>query len=65
MKLLDPQILHKLIWQHTCESIMSDAKFNQIKLIISAPLKLKYEYTSEMPIFLGWTIISYKKIESF
>jgi len=53
--------LYKLIWQNTCESMMADALFNQVKLEITAPLKLKYIYIIEKPIFLGWLILSYKE----
>jgi DNA topoisomerase-1 len=55
--------LYNLIWRTTIESCMASAKYNNIKTIISAPLELHYEYTLEIPVFLGWKTISIKNIE--
>jgi len=52
--------MYRLIWRNTLESCMSDAKYNNIKATISAPFDKKYEYTIEIPIFLGWKIVSDK-----
>jgi len=49
--------MYRLIWRNTLESCMSDAKYNNIKATINAPLEKKYEYTIEIPLFLGWKII--------
>jgi DNA topoisomerase-1 len=55
--------LYNLIWRTTIESCMSPAKYNNIKTTITAPLELNYEYTIEIPIFLGWKKIGIKNIE--
>uniref|UniRef100_A0A6C0JLD4 DNA topoisomerase n=1 Tax=viral metagenome TaxID=1070528 RepID=A0A6C0JLD4_9ZZZZ len=49
--------MYRLIWRNTLESCMADAKYNTIKVEISAPLDYKYQYTIEIPIFLGWKIV--------
>ena len=54
--------LYNLIWRTTIESCMSQAKYNNIKTTITAPLELHYEYIIEIPIFLGWRKIGIKNI---
>jgi len=52
--------MYKLIWKNTVESCMADAKYNNIKTNITAPFELLYEYTIEIPVFLGWQILDKK-----
>jgi DNA topoisomerase-1 len=47
--------LYKLIWRNTVESCMSEAKYNNTPLIITAPKDLTYKHVIEVPIFLGFT----------
>ena len=49
--------LYELIWKTTMKSCMSDAKYNQIKAKIEAPLKCKYTRNEEEVVFPGWKII--------
>jgi DNA topoisomerase-1 len=53
--------MYKLIWRNTVESCMSDAKYNYIKAVITAPLEKQYHHTIEIPVFLGWKIITNKQ----
>jgi len=55
--------LYKLIWKNTVESCMSEAKYKAIPLGISGPNETKYTYTHEIPLFLGWKIVSDKKLD--
>ena len=52
--------MYRLIWKNTVESCMADAKYNNIKTTITAPLDLLYEYTIEIPVFLGWQKVGEK-----
>ena len=52
--------MYKLIWTNTLESCMSSASFYSIKVNISAPLNLKYSYTTELIDFPGWKIVENK-----
>jgi DNA topoisomerase-1 len=52
--------MYKLIWRNTLESCMSDAKYKTTKVSISAPLEKQYQYTVEIPIFLGWKTVTNK-----
>ena len=52
--------MYRLIWKNTVESCMAESKYNNIKTTITAPLELLYEYTIEMPIFLGWQVVNEK-----
>ena len=47
--------LYKLIWRNTVESCMSSAKYNNICVLITAPMKHTYKYNVEVPLFLGFT----------
>lgn len=49
--------LYRLIWNNTVESMMAPAVYNQLKVNITAPENLNYQYTSEKIIFAGWKII--------
>jgi len=52
--------LYRMIWQNTVESCMKHATYEVTKVNISAPLDLHYNYTIEIPIDLGWKIVSSK-----
>ena len=56
--------MYKLIWKHTIESCMSDARYKAIPLEVSGAENTKYMYTHDIPIFLGWKIVSEKKSET-
>lgn len=62
----EPRInnLYKLIWTNTIESTMSDAVYNIVDCIITAPNDYKYKNTIESPIFLGWKKIKSKEDET-
>jgi DNA topoisomerase-1 len=47
--------LYKLIWRNTVESCMSEAKYNNTPLTMTAPKNLTYKHIIEVPIFLGFT----------
>ena len=51
------QRLYKLIWQHTAESCMAEAKYNLLCASITAPEKHKYRCSTELVTFPGWLII--------
>jgi len=53
--------MYKLIWRNTLESCMADAKYNVVKATISGALENLYEHIVEIPVFLGWKIITDKK----
>ena len=46
--------LYRLIWENTVESCMTPAKYDIIKISISAPDDLHYKYAVEIPLELGW-----------
>ena len=50
--------LYNLIWSHTIESCMADAKVNVIKACITAPMSYIYEYKAELVVFPGWLIVN-------
>ena len=52
--------MYKLIWQNTLESCMNPASYYSITASISAPLNMKYNYTSELIDFPGWKIVENK-----
>jgi DNA topoisomerase-1 len=52
--------MYRLIWRNTLESCMADAKYNTIKASISAPEEHQYQYIIEIPVFLGWKVVSDK-----
>ena len=54
--------LYLLIWQTTMESCMSPAEYTCFKNYVSTYMdNTRYSYMSELPHFLGWKIIKYKK----
>jgi DNA topoisomerase-1 len=46
--------MYRMIWRNTVESCMSDAKYNNVLVKLSAPDEHTYNYTLEIPVFLGW-----------
>lgn len=52
--------VYKLIWRTTIESCMTNASYNQTKVLISAPDDNEYYTEVEIPKFLGWTIVQSK-----
>tara|TARA_Y100000361_G_C11161812_1_gene347942 strand:- start:2684 stop:5056 length:2373 start_codon:yes stop_codon:yes gene_type:complete len=56
--------MYKLIWKNTIESCMSSAEYNCIPIEILGPEETKYKYTLEIPLFLGWKIITEKKLDT-
>lgn len=50
--------LYNLIWSHSVESCMEDAKYKTLKSMISAPMEHHYKYTSEQVVFPGWQIVN-------
>lgn len=55
--------LYKLIWKNTVESCMAPALFKNVNTSICAPNNNEYNYIVEIPVFLGWKIVSDKKDE--
>jgi DNA topoisomerase-1 len=47
--------LYKLIWKNTIESCMSDARYYNTPILMTAPMNLIYKHIIEVPIFLGFT----------
>ena len=55
--------LYRLIWIHTVESCMADAKYLNLACFVSAPLKYNYRYNAEQVVFPGWKIVNgYEKV---
>ena len=59
----DPRLntLYKLIWKNTIESCMSDSKSKITPIQITSPLEFLYIHSIEIPLFLGWKIVSFDK----
>ena len=57
--------VYKFIYNHTLKSCMADATGKKMKIIISAPQKHQYSYTSKLYEFLGWKIIDNDKEMSY
>tara|TARA_B110000967_G_C18874587_1_gene557547 strand:+ start:79 stop:2445 length:2367 start_codon:yes stop_codon:yes gene_type:complete len=63
--------MYKLIWKNTLESCMSEAKYVNTPVCISAPniivdnksKKTEYKHVIETPVFLGWKIVTDKQLE--
>jgi DNA topoisomerase-1 len=53
--------LYQLIWKTTLESCMTDYKYKSVLLTIPAPDNLEYSHSIEIPVFLGFKIISQKE----
>jgi DNA topoisomerase-1 len=56
--------LYKLIWRNSIESCMSDAVYNCTTVNITAPIEKLYQYTVEVPVFLGWKKLTEKTNET-
>ena len=52
--------MYKLIWTNTLESCMVPASYFSVTASISAPLDMKYSYSSELIDFPGWKIVENK-----
>jgi DNA topoisomerase-1 len=52
--------MYKLIWTNTLESCMVPASYFSVTANISAPLDMKYSYSSELIDFPGWKIVENK-----
>lgn len=52
--------LYSLIRKNTLETCMSTAHYKNVEVQISAPKSLHYKKSIEIPIFLGWKILSTK-----
>jgi len=52
--------MYKLIWTNTLESCMVPASYFSVTANISAPLDMKYSYSSELIDFPGWKIVGNK-----
>jgi len=52
--------MYKLIWTNTLESCMVSSSYFSVTANISAPLNMKYSYSSELVDFLGWEIVAHK-----
>lgn len=62
----EPQVcsLYKLIWKNTIESCMKESTSKIIPVNITAPQEKIYIHSLEIPIFLGWKIVSLKKMDT-
>lgn len=50
--------VYRIIRRNTIESCLSDYKYNCCKIFLTAPMKMQYEHTIEIPIQLGWKVYS-------
>ena len=50
--------VYNIIRRNTIESCMSDYKYNCCKIFLTAPMKLQYEHSIEIPTQLGWKVYS-------
>ena len=55
--------IYNMIWMNACGSLMSDAIFQVLDIVISAPGRYEYRHMEERDIFLGWKILDYKEPE--
>ena len=56
--------LYKLIWRNTVESCMSLAKYNCYRISIPAPTSTAFHHTLEIPVFMGWKVVSSSSLKS-
>ena len=56
--------MYKMIWTHTIESCMSDAKGLGITIHVTSPDNHKYVHTCEKLTFLGWKKVTVKDEDS-
>lgn len=50
--------LYKMIWNRTVQSCLSQYKHNDVDISISAPDDTCYKSIIEIPVFLGWKILT-------
>jgi DNA topoisomerase-1 len=55
------QKLYYFIWKRSIESCMSDYVYKQTVAKITAPDAYYYEYIVDIPVFLGWRVLTEKK----
>jgi DNA topoisomerase-1 len=55
--------IYDMIWLNACGSLMADAIFQVLEVVISAPGGYNYRHMEEREIFLGWKILEYKESE--
>ena len=53
--------LYRLIWENTIESCLAPAKYDVIKISISAPDDLHYKHVVEIPLELGWKAVKERR----
>ena len=53
--------MYNMIWVNACGSLMADAIFQVLDIVISAPCRYEYRHMEEREIFLGWKILEYKE----
>ena len=54
----ETQKLYYFIWKRSIESCMSDYVYNQTIAKITAPDEYYYEYVLDIPVFLGWHLLT-------
>jgi len=50
--------LYRFIWKHTMESCMANAIYDVHKVTIQAPMELHYTHALQIPVFMGWKLVS-------
>ena len=55
--------MYRFIWKNTVESCMSTATYKTRAVRITAPEDRVYEYTLEIPVFMGWKRVSYENAD--
>jgi DNA topoisomerase-1 len=55
------QKLYYFIWKRSIESCMSDYVYKQTIAKITAPDEYYYEYVLDIPVFLGWHLLTLEK----
>jgi DNA topoisomerase-1 len=58
------QSLYRLIWKTTVESCMAPANYKCTKASISAPDDHEYVNVIEVPVFLGWKVVSEQVVDT-
>lgn len=54
--------VYHIIWKNTVESCMSDYSYQYQDYLINSPLdRHMYKHTNEVPIFMGWKVLSNKE----
>ena len=55
--------VYKLIWKVSIQSLMTNYKHKILEATITSPINNNYLYNAELPVFLGYKIIDFKKNE--